>query len=65
MTASAVVVVVGSVILFETDKMLDGDASLGPRIADLSLFCLPSVALASGSPEAAKRLVIRQDAHAR
>ena len=53
MTALAVVMVVTSVILFETDKMS------GLRIAHLTLSCLQSFALVSGSPSA-KMLVTRQ-----
>lgn len=56
-----VIAVMSSVILFETDKMLDGDARSGLRITDLTLLCLQSLALVSGSPKA-KRLVTRHDA---
>jgi hypothetical protein len=56
MTALAVVMVatamVINVILFETDKMLNCDARSGLRIADLTLSCLPSLALVSGSHKA-------------
>jgi hypothetical protein len=56
-----VIAVVNSVILFETHKMLDGDAKSGLRIADLTLLCLQLLVLVSGSP-VAKMLVTRQDA---
>lgn len=59
-----VTAVVTSVILFETDRMLDCDARSGLRIADLTLSCLQSLAFVSGSPRA-KILVSLQDALAR